>query len=115
MARDAATSPPADTEECRWIAPSDQPATSGVAARLPNAPGSQKLTPPWSARACPVKPIRAASRQAAAQVRMFAFKAIPIVIAPVLGSIRRLRLREFPFAVEDFRARTIEPHGGVPA
>src|SRR5215813_4071345 len=30
---------------------SDQPGTSGAAARLPKNPGSQKLTPPSSARA----------------------------------------------------------------
>ena len=29
-------------------------------------------------------------------------------------SVHRLRLREFPLAVEDFLARAIEPHGVVP-
>src|SRR6476646_2142072 len=29
--------------------------------------------------------------------------------------LHRLRLREFPCAVQDFRARAIEPHGVVPA
>ena len=45
-----ATLPPADTCETYKIFANENPGTCGAAARLPKKPGSQKLTPPSSAR-----------------------------------------------------------------
>src|SRR5262245_28515634 len=49
--RDAATSPPPSTLEPIAMAGKDQPGDCGAAIRLPYWPGSQKPTPPSSARA----------------------------------------------------------------
>ena len=45
---------------------SDQPGESGVAARLPNVPGSQRLTPPSSACAAGIAPKSESATQNAA-------------------------------------------------
>src|SRR5262245_30689128 len=79
-------------------------------------PGSQKPTPPASARAC-CGCSGSASAHTPARVMVLLFATRSMNLSPAskpIDLVCRLRFGKLPFAVQDFVMRPIEPHEVVP-